>query len=225
MQHLMIETMARLIDEAPTAEQAAHLERCEECRATLEAMRADLAALRNLPMIEPPPTEWDQIEAKLLEEGLIRRRVGRSFWSSPAVRVAATIAVFAFGAFSGIAWTDGRTGGDAESLQVARPTSATAPSLIMATEPGTPRETLQLYRQAEALYLEMLTRVAALEEEEGGSDPVARLAALEGIATITRSALDQAPADPVLNGYHLTALAQREATIRQIAASKPGRWF
>jgi hypothetical protein len=145
MQHLMIETMARLIDEAPTAEQAAHLERCEECRATLEAMRADLAALRNLPMIEPPPTEWDQIEAKLLEEGLIRRRVGRSFWSSPAVRVAATIAVFAFGAFSGIAWTDGRTGGDAESLQVARPTSATAPSLIMATEPGTPRETLQLY--------------------------------------------------------------------------------
>jgi hypothetical protein len=95
----------------------------------------------------------------------------------------------------------------------------------MATEPGTPEETLQLYRQAEALYLEVLTRVAALEEEDGGGDPVARLAALEGIANITRSALDQAPADPVLNGYHLTALAQREATIRQIAASKPGRWF
>lgn len=224
MQHLMIETIARLIDEAPNAEQAAHLERCDECRATLDAMRADLAALRNLPMIEPPPTEWDQIEEKLLEEGLIHRRAGQSFWSSPAIRVAATIAVFAFGAFSGIAWT-GRDSSATRPGQVARTTSAAAPSLIVATEPGTPEETLQLYRQAEALYLEMLTRVAALEEEEGGSDPVARLAALEGIATITRSALDQAPADPVLNGYHLTALAQREATIRQIAASKPGRWF
>jgi hypothetical protein len=176
-------------------------------------------------MIEPPPTEWDQIEGKLLEEGLIRRRAGQSFWSSTAVRAAATVAVFAFGTFTGIAWTNGRDGSAGQTGQVARTTSATAPSLIVATEPETPEQTLQLYRQAEALYLEMLTRVAALEEEEGGGDPMARLAALEGIATITRSALDQAPADPVLNGYHLTALAQREATIRQIAASQPGRWF
>jgi hypothetical protein len=83
-----------------------------------------------------------------------------------------------------------------------------------------------LYRQAEALYLDMLTRVAELETgTTQPNDPVARLAALESIAAITRSALYQAPADPVLNGYHLTALAQREATLRQMAASKPGRWF
>ncbi|HUF68596.1 MAG TPA: hypothetical protein VMM79_08045 [Longimicrobiales bacterium] len=222
MQHLMIETIARLIDEAPTADQATHLEQCDECRTSLEAMRADLAALRNLPMIEPPPTEWDQIESRLLEEGLIRRRSGQPIWRSTALRVAATIAVFVFGASAGVAWTGGRTVEAASGSPMA---VAGSPSLIMATEPGTPEETLQLYRQAEALYLEVLTRVAALEEEDGGGDPVARLAALEGIANITRSALDQAPADPVLNGYHLTALAQREATIRQIAASKPGRWF
>jgi hypothetical protein len=222
MQHLMIETIARLIDEAPTADQATHLEQCDECRTSLEAMRADLAALRNLPMIEPPPTEWDQIESRLLEEGLIRRRFGQPIWQSTALRVAATIAVFVFGASAGVAWTGSRTGEAASGSPMA---VSGSPSLIMATEPGTPEETLQLYRQAEALYLEVLTRVAALEEEDGGGDPVARLAALEGIANITRSALDQAPADPVLNGYHLTALAQREATIRQIAASKPGRWF
>ena len=31
----------------------------------------------------------------------------------------------------------------------------------------------------------------------------------------TRAALGQSPADPVINGYHLTALAQRNATIKQ----------
>lgn len=223
MQHLMIETIARLLDEAPTAAQAEHLERCDDCRAALEAMRADLAALRNLPMIEPPPTEWSQLEQRLLEEGLIRRRAGSATWRSGFLRIAATVAVFVFGAFSGIAWT-GRGPAPAGNPQLAV-TEGAAPSLIVATEPGTPEETIQLYRQAEALYLEALTRVAALDEQQTGGDPMARLAALEGIASITRSALDQAPADPVLNGYHLTALAQREATIRQIAASKPGRWF
>jgi hypothetical protein len=226
MQHLMIETIARLIDEAPTAEQAAHLEQCDECRSSLEAMRADLAALRNLPMIEPPPTEWPQLEQRLQEEGLIRRRSGSPVWRSTVVKVAATIAVFVFGAFSGIAWTNGRSGGPiGAGGPLAQAASGSAPSLIVATEPGTPAEAIQLYQQAEALYLEALTRVAQLDDQQTGGDPVARLAALEGIATITRSALDQAPADPVLNGYHLTALAQREATIRQIAASKPGRWF
>jgi hypothetical protein len=45
---------------------------------------------------------------------------------------------------------------------------------------------------------------------------VSRLAALEGIVLTTRAALDDAPADPVINGYHLTALEQRDAILRQI---------
>ena len=226
MQHLMIETIARLVDEAASAEETAHLQVCDECRATLEAMRADVAALGNLPMIEPPPTEWPELENRLLSEGLIRRRAGQPIWRSTAVRVAASIALFAFGAFSGIGFTRGQAGGPLLTQVADRAAlGSAAPMLIAATEPATPEETVQLYRQAEALYIEALTRVAQLDDQQGGGDPVARLAALEGIATITRSALDQSPADPVLNGYHLTALAQREATIRQIAASKPGRWF
>lgn len=226
MQHMMIETIARLIDEAPNAAEAAHLESCEECRGTLEAMRADTAALRNLPMIEPPPTEWPQLEARLLDEGLIRRRVGHVFWRSTAVRAAAAVALFVVGGLAGIGWTQAQATGPL-GVQVAGRSAAGAgePVFIAATEPSTPEETIQLYRQAEALYLEALTRVASLDEQQTGGDPVARLAALEGIASITRSALDRAPADPVLNGYHLTALAQREATIRQITATRPGRWF
>lgn len=227
MQHLMIETVARLVDEAPAATEAEHLEHCAECRALLEAMRADTAALRNLPMIEPPPTEWPDIERRLLDEGLIRRRAGAPVWRTSAMRLAASITLFVVGAASGVAWTRAQSTGPAAlaSATGARTAGSGVPTLIAATEPETAEETIQLYRQAEALYLDALTRVAELDDQRTGGDPLARLAALESIATITRSALDQAPADPVLNGYHLTALAQREATIRQIAASKPGRWF
>jgi hypothetical protein len=222
MQHLMIETLARLVDETAAPEEAHHIEQCDECRAELEAMRADRAALAGLPMIEPPPTEWPDLEVKLLEEGLIRRRP--TGWRFPALRTAASVALFAGGLAVGVAWTRaGATGGG--SVTGVANARAPSPVVIAASEPGTPEETVMLYRQAEALYLDMLARVAELENGEQAVDPVTRLAALESIAAITRSALDQAPADPVLNGYHLTALAQREATLRQIAASKPGRWF
>jgi len=223
MQHLMIETLARLIDEAASAEEARHLEDCEACRTELEALRADRAALANLPMIEPPPGEWPDVEERLLEEGLIRRRAGERAWRITALRTAASLALFAGGLAVGVAWTHTDATDANGGTQVA--SRAAWPVVIAATEPGTPEETVLLYRQAEALYLDMLERVADLQSREQTVDPVARLAALESIAAITRSALDQAPADPVLNGYHLTALAQREATLRQIAASKPGRWF
>jgi hypothetical protein len=226
MQHLMIETLARLVDEAPSPEEARHIEECEVCRSDLEALRADHAALANLPMIEPPPGEWPDLEGRLLEEGLIRRRAGERTWRLTALRTAASIALFAGGLAVGVAWTRAEGAGSGVAANTQTAGTATSPVVIAATEPGTPEETVLLYRQAEALYLDMLTRVAELETgTTQPNDPVARLAALESIAAITRSALDQAPADPVLNGYHLTALAQREATLRQMAASKPGRWF
>jgi hypothetical protein len=220
----MIETIARLIDEAPSPDEARHLEQCDECRSELEGMRADVAALRNLPMIEPPPTEWPVLEGRLLEEGLVRRRAGASTWRISAMRAAAAVLLFIGGGLTGIAWTRNASGPlGIRPMANGEPTVA-LPSIITATAPASPEETVLLYRQAEALYLDMVSRVAELNAQEQ-VDPLARLAALESIVGITRSALDQAPADPVLNGYHLTALAQKEATLRQIAASKPGRWF
>jgi hypothetical protein len=224
MQHLMIETIARLLDEAPTPDEANHLERCDECRAELEAMRADAAALRNLPMIEPPPTEWPDLETRLLEEGLVRRKAGAPVWQTAAMRAAAAVLLFVGGAGTGMAWMRAGAGPLGIRPIAGNPSTASMPSIIAATAPGTPEETVMLYRQAEALYLDMVSRVAELNSQEQ-VDPLARLAALESIVGITRSALDQAPADPVLNSYHLTAIAQKEATLRQIAASKPGRWF
>jgi hypothetical protein len=232
MQHLMLETIGRLVDEAASAEEAAHLEQCDACRTELETMRADVAALANLPMIEPPPTEWEALEKRLLEEGLVRRRASaRAPWLPAMIRTAASIAIFAIGAATGIAWTR-NTGDPGSSVSSAVPfagvesqsSNGNAVPLVAVREPRSSDETLALYRQAEAVYLDALTRVGEMSTGEAG-DPFARLAALESIAAITRSALAEAPADPVLNGYHLTALAQKEATLRQIAATRPGRWF
>jgi hypothetical protein len=90
--------------------------------------------------------------------------------------------------------------------------------------PASAEEALLFMREAESAYLEALTRYAELAGGVPGGDPMARLAALEGIVLTTRAALGQAPADPVINGYHMTALAQREATLRQIAGNPTQIW-
>lgn len=49
----------------------------------------------------------------------------------------------------------------------------------------------------------------------------ARLAALDRARQVMGEALNKAPYDPVLNGYYLTTVGQREATLRQINTAMP----
>ena len=44
----------------------------------------------------------------------------------------------------------------------------------------------------------------------------ARLAALDQANQVMGAALSEAPYDPVINGYYLTTLGQREATLQQL---------
>jgi len=48
-----------------------------------------------------------------------------------------------------------------------------------------------------------------------------RLAALDGTQRVLNQALSKAPYDPVINGYYLTTVGQREATIRMINTAAP----
>jgi hypothetical protein len=48
-----------------------------------------------------------------------------------------------------------------------------------------------------------------------------RLAALDRAGRAMSEALREAPYDPVINGYYLTTLGQREATLRQLATALP----
>jgi hypothetical protein len=48
-----------------------------------------------------------------------------------------------------------------------------------------------------------------------------RLAALDNVMTEMRSALHEAPQDPVINQYYLATVGAREATLRQLGTTLP----
>lgn len=238
MSHLTIETLARLVDESPDPTENGHLDICEECRSELEYLRADAAALKTLPDPQPPIAAWSALEQQLAREGLLRR----TGWTTHAMRIAAVLAVFILGTVMGAMFM--RPGvaplattppgpaltipAAAISPPVIRDTPRSAAVMTAAPVAGprvaarpaaTAEEAVARLRDAENAYLNALGRVSDFNGRAETTDPVTRLAALESIVATTRAALGQAPADPVINGYHLTAVAQRDATLRQLAAS------
>jgi hypothetical protein len=284
MSHLTHETLARLVDEAPTAAEAAHLGTCAECRVVFEAMQEDVHALSLLPDIEPAPDAWPALEQRLDAEGLIRRRPlfspARLSWAAAAVvvfmaggvagRMSADVLQPATGAtpvadgqsssggtqsravdaYAGgqpagarpggqaqvPPWADAQAGETDPVLVQGEPAPAPGParragstrlasaSYGSAALPRTVDDAAALLREAEEMYLAALTRYAELASSAEPGDPIARLAALQSIVMTTQAALNQSPTDPVINGYHLTALAQRDATLRQVAATSSDRW-
>lgn len=203
-QHLNLEQVARLVDEEASADEARHLRDCARCAAELEQMNAQSRELAALPNPAVPTHLWPVLESRLTAEGLVRPPVApwmsrRHAW----LRVAAAVLLFAAGAATSRA-LDGTT----------TPAEPTSRQQIAAV--ATPGEAATLVRQTESAYLDALTRYAELSETGQTIDPVNRLAALEGIVYTTRAALQESPADPVINGYHLAALSQREALLRQI---------
>jgi hypothetical protein len=261
MSHLSLETIARLVEDAPNAAESAHLESCVECRTELEAMTEDVHALGMLPDMEAAPDQWPTLEGRLVEEGLIRTRAARYGLSGTRMmQIAAALTLFLGGSVAG------RMSAEPEVVTVTQLVPATQPGetttqppatlasetpsaqLETVTEPAPvapqpspnvalasnsiPRaaartldEAAEQLRDTEALYLSALTRYAELASQSESGDPVARLAALQSIIMTTQAALSQTPADPVINGYHLTALAQRDATLRQVAAASSDRWY
>jgi hypothetical protein len=267
MSHLNLETIARLVDDEPTNTEAAHLESCAECRTQLAAMTEDVHALAMLPDMAAVPDEWDALERRLADEGLIRSRPhytgGRSM---RIMQVAAAAVLVLGGTIAGrltapanvqVATTPPATPtGNVEPAVDAAPTnpsvdgtapttfaveSLTAPPLTEMPVPRSPvtlaanagygaqpssmDEAAQLLREMEARYLDALTAYAELALDAEAGDPVARLAALQSIILTTQAALNETPTDPVINGYHLTALAQRDATLRQVATASSERWY
>jgi hypothetical protein len=79
--------------------------------------------------------------------------------------------------------------------------------------------------EAEAAYVAALRHYAEVADPASGADPETRLAALETLVESTGRALERAPGDPVLNGYHLAVLDERDALRRQIDRAAAGAWY
>ena len=214
MQHLSEEVLARLVDEGASPEESLHLEICEECRAELEELCAQTRALARLPELAPSRAAWPALVAKLEEENLLTTRVGwweRGGWP---LRAAAALALFLGGTATGALALLGGEGGGAV---------ATVAPAATAARPAALEERLRL---AEEAYVAALAEYSEATGSARAVDPLNRLAALEGIVLTTRAALEEAPADPVINGYHLSALGERDAILRQIDAREDEEpWF
>lgn len=230
MPHLDREHLARLVEEPPDGAAAEHLRECDVCRAELEALREQTHALGALPPLDPPAEAWERLERRLTDEGLTHP--ARNGGGLPrALRMAAAIvALLAAGGLGAAlqAHFGGRPGAPARPGAVASIGTPAAHAAAAADTGSSPtasdvaRATDELHR-AEAQYVAALANYDQLTQgNQPITDPSARLAALEGMVALTRAALDRAPADPVINGYHMTALAQRDATLRRLAAATAG---
>ena len=230
MQHLHTERLAALGDDVPTPDEAAHLATCEVCAHERRAYQS-LVAMAHAER-EPfglPLTRWDAIAAELAAEATIMPASAATRRSNSwMLRIAAGLLLVAGGAMAG------RVSTGADPLPGVRVAALPAPLATQAAvtkadvdsaffasadEARAAQQRSELiYQQASAFLARFDTTGAAAQT------PVAyrsRLAALDRVLSTTRDAMRDAPHDPVINGYYLTTLGQREATLRQINTAMP----
>jgi hypothetical protein len=214
MEHLSSETLSRLVDDKPAPEERAHLERCEACKAELQALRVQTSALRSLPDLRPPVGDWEVIQARLVSEGLVRRpgTFAETLGATPGwMRAAAAVLLFLMGGAAGMGVARTRAGGGDPAL----------------ANVNTVAEAERVLREAEQNLMDAYVYYNQLVDQQGGgtsTDPASRYAALNILVDAGRAALREAPADPFLNGFVVTVAAERQAQLRRLSASS-GNWY
>ena len=221
MKHLAPRTLARLVDEPPTAEDLQHLDGCEACATELEMLRQQTTLLGSLPDMRPPPGDFESLEERLAAEGLVKAGRHQGYLNAIVTprwtRRAAAVAIFLGGALSGA--TVVASSSDAKEGTVAqRPAASDAA--------GARAEVTR----AESAYIEALAQYRRFTTEQGteeaAGDPAARYAALEYLVRAGQVAVRQAPADPFLNGFLASAQAEQQAVYRRISgAARQDGWF
>lgn len=222
MSHLTLEALARLVDEPAGEAERAHLASCAVCREELDALREQTEALAALPKMVPAPDTWRDLRARLREDPFGERRPvwGVARGRSGALRAAAAVFLFLAGGGLGYAVRGEVPAGAAASPATVSPTGEAMAGLVDSERaaPAAAGPDLEQVEQAQEAFFSALDRYMAANGTEP-SDPAARLAALDHIVLTTAEALNEAPADPVINSFYLTAIAERNAMFRQITAS------
>jgi hypothetical protein len=217
MEHLTIDTLARLVDESPRPEETKHLAACAACSAELDALKAQTESLAALPEILPPLGDWEVLAAQLRSEGLVRdpglfQKLGLA--RTPTWMPAAAAVVLFLG---------GTAVGMGVSSREGDPGAMSTPMAAVSVE-----NAAGAVRAAEQQYVSAVSRYREIMEQQGGAatgvDPVSRYAALEHLVSVSQAAVRQAPGDPFLNGFLASALAERDAAARQVSAGQDN-WF
>lgn len=224
MSHLSPERLAALTDEPPTAAELAHLTGCADCTRDRAAHRAlaKLAAGGGR-SIGAPLTTWESLRPALIADGVIdsgrgfasRSRRQRSGW----VQAAAAVVLVAGGVVGGRLSTGMSlpTGAPAATGRVAL--ADTAPRFRSMDEARAAQTQSQILYQNATAYLAQNDTTSRVVETPAAMRT--RLAALDRTQQVLNQALTQAPYDPVINGYYLTTVGQREATLRMINTAAP----
>jgi hypothetical protein len=224
MLHLSTERLASLVDESPTPAELVHLTGCAECtreRAMFRSL-ADLAASESK-RIGSPLTSWESLAPALLADGVIDDgrvvRLGSRRGNRPWLQAAAAVLFITGGMMAG------RYTAGASPLPINIGSQPVA-SLIDTTPRFTSAaEARQAQAQSQALYETATAFLAQQDTTSRSADsPTAirtRLAAIEQTQDVMGEALKKAPYDAVINGYYLSTLGQREATLRQLNEVMP----
>lgn len=229
MSHLSTDRLAALADESPTATELAHLSSCGECareRATFQSL-AELAAGESA-RIGSPLTSWETLRPALVADRIIddgnagNTAVSRArHVSHPWLQAAAAVLLILGGAMAGRYSTGASPLPIVESASVA---TASAPADSM-PQFHTIDEARVAQLQSQVLYQSATAYLAAQDTSIRAVDSPAairtRLAALDRATQAIGQALSDAPYDPVINGYYLSTLGQREATLRQLNTVMP----
>lgn len=235
MLHLPADRLAELVDVEPTSQELAHLQSCDLCARERQAFCAlhELAASER-DHVSSPLITWETLRPVLAADGLIApvvasgspsavtasRRFSAAHWG---MRIAASFLLVAAGVAAG-----------RMSVPAQDPASAAVPAdVIPAGSVEGTATTGQFASEADAMsvllraqqdYQRAAAFLLAADTTMGTNTPVMfkqRLAALDELMGVTRSALSRAPQDPVINSYYLAALGAREATLQQLDLALP----
>ena len=227
MSHLSPERLAAMVDETPTAAELAHLAGCAECARERAAYRnlVELAVNRSA-SIASPLTSWDALRPALAQDGIIdggtRAPAVNRRSSRPWLQAAAAVLLVGGGIIGG------RVSVGASPLPFGRTATTTQaastnPDSVMHFRSVEDARVAQT--QAQATYQNATAFIAQQDTvtapAESPAAMRARLAALDRTRRVLGEALNEAPYDPVINGYYLTTIGQREATIRQMNVGSP----
>ena len=242
MLHLSPERLAALADDEPSGVEASHLASCARCASERTAHRTLLALARHDGTGRSEPlTSWNVLAAELRTEGLIAARTDAMSLSTPAggvpaarrrrtghgwMRAAAAVLIAGAGVAAGrySAGAPVLPGGAPAVVAEAGPPATTTDGFARVSYPST-TDAVTAFLRAQREMQDAATFLA--EQEQAGTSGFdtdmyrARLAALDGMVSVSRAALYEAPADPVINQYYLATLGAREATMRQIGRALP----